>query len=228
MGPRPDGRGRRAPGQGCHAGTWRQWGRDRMAAEGVKQNYGVYGTYSVNGAATGWPRKVGMPRGPHNKSNQASMGPRPDGRGRCRHAGWGGWEARRQWGRDRMAAEGWQTAPAAGPTACVNGAATGWPRKAGVRWEEAASIQSVNGAATGWPRKVCAVDEGLPHALASMGPRPDGRGRQPKGPGAGTGGLASMGPRPDGRGRSTMPRGRRPCRLRVNGAATGWPRKEVV
>ena len=59
-----------------------QWGRDRMAAEGC--------------GATGFdPRR-----------SQASMGPRPDGRGRIVDEGNNLYFVPLQWGRDRMAAEG--------------------------------------------------------------------------------------------------------------------------
>ena len=94
-------------GRGGKKRMSRQWGRDRMAAEGpavrkiVKERHD-----GVNGAATGWPRKVQRAGIIPNDPRQASMGPRPDGRGRpcC--------------GTDRgRAATG------------VNGAATGWPRK---------------------------------------------------------------------------------------------------
>ena len=37
---------------------WRQWGRDRMAAEGRGTELFELRSHSVNGAATGWPRKV--------------------------------------------------------------------------------------------------------------------------------------------------------------------------
>ena len=81
MGPRPDGRGRvmtvvgplaAAPRQwgrdrmaaegplagGTDADTkMRQWGRDRMAAEGGRGGGPALARGGVNGAATGWPRK---------------------------------------------------------------------------------------------------------------------------------------------------------------------------
>ena len=87
--------------------------------------------------------------------------------------------------------------------------------------------------------------------LASMGPRPDGRGTCYSPAGTGTRPLASMGPRPDGRGtsaahptdlrlgtlqwgRDRMAAERRPARpsqtspASFNGAATGWPRNVVI
>ena len=65
----------------CSLAARRQWGRDRMAAEG----YGCGGT---------------------NNEVLASMGPRPDGRGRARLLKGCSELTERQWGRDRMAAEG--------------------------------------------------------------------------------------------------------------------------
>ena len=129
------------------------------------------------------------------------MGPRPDGRGT--RGAWSFPQLPRslQWGRDRMAAERREPFAETIRYVCFNGAATGWPRNAwGVVFSAIAPV-------------------------ASMGPRPDGRGTQ----GAvrrdhsvcllqwgrdrmaaeralefaqGTGCDASMGPRPDGRGTS--------------------------
>ena len=229
----------------------RQWGRDRMAAEG-----------RYDDAAT-------------RERRAASMGPRPDGRGRSTECSTGS------------------------ATGSVNGAATGWPRKGTCGGWGGGSACSVNGAATGWPRKDgiqpfpglgplgrqwgrdrmaaegAQADPILGGLCASMGPRPDGRGRL--GPLRGAGwivsasmgprpdgrgrfviqpslawpGPASMGPRPDGRGRAVLPSmvtatlkrqwGRdrmaaegsppampAPTAASVNGAATGWPRKAAA
>ena len=180
---------------------WRQWGRDRMAAEGCMAP-NVHVTYmGVNGAATGWPRKVGGHVRAHVRPNVASMGPRPDGRGRrdvprqndgAASASMGP----RPDGRGRvLAGQGTFDAPS------VNGAATGWPRKGSVpadfvflderQWgrdrmaaegctggRSPSATPRVNGAATGWPRKEVHVAAGrVIQLLASMGPRPDGRGR---------------------------------------------------
>ena len=43
----------------------RQWGRDRMAAEGICALAGAAPPPRVNGAATGWPRKGQEPRPRH-------------------------------------------------------------------------------------------------------------------------------------------------------------------
>ena len=82
------------------------------------------------------------------------MGPRPDGRGRL-----GGGQSRRT-------------------RSSFNGAATGWPRKAAAPVAAAGGDASFNGAATGWPRKVGALGVVAKPLVASMGPRPDGRGRE--------------------------------------------------
>ena len=82
MGPRPDGRGRGLHDLPRFTNIGRQWGRDRMAAEGTDSD-----RYAL-----------------------ASL--------------------RRQWGRDRMAAEGSRLSAALSIFSNVNGAATGWPRKA--------------------------------------------------------------------------------------------------
>ena len=125
-------------------------GWPRKAAKGFPQ---ITLKARVNGAATGWPRKAALtwiarlrtilasmgprPDGRGREatsdkvlpSSQASMGPRPDGRGRRRASLGGRRCGGRQWGRDRMAAEGGGEGPAPWPGSGVNGAATGWPRK---------------------------------------------------------------------------------------------------
>ena len=134
------------------------------------------------------------------------MGPRPDGRGREQSVV----APPRimvplQWGRGRMAAEGNSLSSRRPESWCrFNGAAAGWPRKAVFM--------------AGPPRGVL---------IASMRPRPDGRGRRRPRREAGRGRLASMAPRPDGRGRLRA-RERTGAGARgFNGAAAGWPRKDV-
>ena len=189
MGPRPDGRGRnlatceplRITGvNGAAAGWPRKAARlPTLPAPGRR----------VNGAAAGWPRKGRQRRPPIHRRRSASMGPRPDGRGRLRLASSPRATATvRQWGRGRMAAEVPHSA--------------GWLRFA----------PRVNGAAAGWPRKGYNRCRGWAGRQASMGPRPDGRGRDAR-PAAARRDQegASMGPRPDGRGRPRQPlRRRRP------------------
>ena len=84
--------------------------------------------------------------------------------------------------------------------ACVNGAAAEWPRN-GFR---AAAVPipgpGVNGAAAEWPRNALHDHVNTSRHLASMGPRPSGRGTLVQLQGDGVGSAASMGPRPSGRG----------------------------
>ena len=84
---------------------------------------------------------------------------------------------------------------------CFNGAATGWPRNAAglePRILEQWRLQ--------WGRDRMAAErlyEGgrrRVHTVASMGPRPDGRGTTPACGCSASAQAASMGPRPDGRG----------------------------
>ena len=271
MGPRPDGRGRRTRGVLTMHAFLRQWGRDRMAAEGKRAHGGPIGPPCVNGAATGWPRKgLCPPQCPCRPS--ASMGPRPDGRGRVNALSeivqhlvrqWGrdrmaaeGVEAYvdsvrrdlRQWGRDRMAAEGSQAVDLYCGVPERQWGRDRMAAEGGLTWQRATREWCVNGAATGWPRKELPAEHPGPAGQASMGPRPDGRGRLRGGPGQHGANCASMGPRPDGRGRARARRNSYIVLLRqwgrdrmaaegfpvrpwsgrgtsVNGAATGWPRK---
>ena len=180
MGPRPDGRGR------CGRGACSPGGR-----------------CSVNGAAAGWPRKVAAGAG-RVRGILPSMGPRPDGRGRRR---------------PRPAGRGGGRSP-------VNGAAAGWPRKAATARSTTSSTPAVNGAAAGWPRKECwRIAPVWPaptvNGAAAGWPRKDigwlERERSNCPP--------SMGPRPDGRGRQFPAMCTAMSAYTVNGAAAGWPRK---
>ena len=145
MGPRPFGRGRPPPAASCRPGlcvngaatVWprkdggrspdqgnarrRQWGRDRLAAEGasspavwIAARRRQWGRDRL--AAEGRYRAGGTVRG-----LAASMGPRPFGRGRlacacrARRA-----QIKRQWGRDRLAAEGVRQRGKADRTPSVN------------------------------------------------------------------------------------------------------------
>ena len=227
-----------------------QWGRGRMAAEGRTLRWGRRPPCPrFNGAAAGWPRKD-CPAQPGLCAQVASMGPRPDGRGRRAGgpgqpltsngfngaaAGWPRKGIRRinaldpifrlQWGRGRMAAEGKGRRKGGVRIACFNGAAAGWPRKVSVRVARGLPYYSFNGAAAGWPRKVVGPERAPEIQSASMGPRPDGRGRQsrpsPLGPSLqlqwGRGRMAAEG--------FSAARRSRPWRS-FNGAAAGWPRKD--
>ena len=134
---------------------------------------------------------------------EASMGPRPFGRGRITMVRRARAPHKLQWGRDLSVAEG------------AFGAAAG------------AGGEGFNGAATFRSRKDRRQVRRHPHDLASMGPRPFGRGRMPvlrqaqeRLP------VASMGPRPFGRGRAAPGTGSSRAALRrFNGAATFRSRK---
>ena len=178
MGPRPDGRGRVLTSA------------DFCMCSGC-----------VNGAATGWPRKATRLLAMQREC-LASMGPRPDGRGRLRPSpempllfaasmgprpdGRGRLRSPREAVRRLVASMGPRPDGRGRHVAVrharvgrrVNGAATGWPRKATPPRSRSRSATGVNGAATGWPRKGCPAGRPPPGpGPASMGPRPDGRGR---------------------------------------------------
>ena len=206
MGPRPDGRGRSSTAWNCSSsrpsfnGAAAGWPRKA----GTRQRSRCWAG-SFNGAAAGWPRKAcRVPS--YAREVRASMGPRPDGRGRDVSAlvqvaygglqwgrgrmaaeggecvGGGGAECGLQWGRGRMAAEGRQSRRRPRARRCFNGAAAGWPRK-DASIEHGLLVEfGFNGAAAGWPRKVRAWQINCKGKPASMGPRPDGRGRRPQRP----------------------------------------------
>ena len=107
----------------------------------------------------------------------ASMGPRPDGRGRLLGMATLVITLALQWGRGRMAAEG-----ALHRTADTMGGMLQWGRgRMAAEGRYAPLLRSVsagfNGAAAGWPRKVSHGRARDTMHGASMGPRPDGRGR---------------------------------------------------
>ena len=250
MGPRPDGRGRfgaggRAPERRKASMGPRPDGRGRSL--GPRRPCGAI---RVNGAAAGWPRKAPASRtkkwpwmrqwGRGRMAAEggdaaveadlyalASMGPRPDGRGRPRSGSPPCASlAMRQWGRGRMAAEGASLRPLQGGAdrASMGPRPDGRGRLRPDRIEPAVADQRQ------WGRGRMAAEGGValfapaPRQAASMGPRPDGRGRAVRQVAKHAQVDASMGPRPDGRGRTS---GRKtpatpPC---VNGAAAGWPRK---
>ena len=226
MGPRPDGRGRRYGRRGGGG----QLPRVNGAAAGWPRKVEVCinpspRRNSVNGAAAGWPRK-GLACRPRRSGARASMGPRPDGRGRrpdrpavrgrARRvngaaAGWPrkvlpiaealrpGW---RQWGRGRMAAEGAGQGDLGAGVPRVNGAAAGWPRKGLIGRRRLAVFRASMGPRPDGRGRGAARIHGVYEYTASMGPRPDGRGRTSSVNFNSSAAAASMGPRPDGRGRS--------------------------
>ena len=108
-----NGAAARRPRKAC-AGAWplairasRQWGRGQTAAESLIDSV---------------VRPTAMP---------ASMGPRPDGRGKPHRGEAVMVRGKRQWGRGQTAAESRAPLPPRGIRVCVNGAAARRPRKAG-------------------------------------------------------------------------------------------------
>ena len=202
-----------------------QWGRGRMAAEGGPVMTSYHAEYvGFNGAAAGWPRKgVGIRDPDPNKPLQwgrGRMAAEGRRRGACRSttSGFNG------------AAAGWPRKVARAAREWVkdwgfNGAAAGWPRKAGRRGLSSRGPARFNGAAAGWPRKVVDVIMGRLVTSASMGPRPDGRGRphiwcrRPRATSCFNGAAAGW---PRKGALRAAPRRRHRC---FNGAAAGWPRK---
>ena len=154
-----------------------QWGRGRMAAEG-----------SPRSSTPAWGRA-------------ASMGPRPDGRGRPFGVLTFSFGSSLQWGRGRMAAEGRVVGLVVAALAGFNGAAAGWPRKDHGARRAHRQHDRFNGAAAGWPRKgkyaqICSSAQTGFNGAAAGWPRKEHAGNS-----KGYGADASMGPRPDGRGR---------------------------
>ena len=130
-----------------------------------------------------WGRDLSAAEGPWQRSQRRWRGRRQWGRDLS--AAEGGspeelkrYDSRRQWGRDLSAAEGWIT------SRCYE------------------QVFRVNGAATSRPRKAPRLTDPSITLVASMGPRPLGRGRNGYGHDNRPPQRASMGPRPLGRGRA--------------------------
>ena len=180
MGPRPFGRGRKhLPTKRRRNARGLQWGRDLSVAEGCRRRAArPLEVFSFNGAATFRSRKVGHQPRQRRALFNASMGPRPFGRGRillgwimatpkqvlqwgrdlsvAEGAGPAGGSAggdKLQWGRDLSVAEGMPIPRAAPPTTSFNGAATFRSRKAPVVRRPLRLPLSFNGAATFRSRK---------------------------------------------------------------------------
>ena len=124
-------------------------GRGKLTAAEQRQNAGA----GVNGAAAKRPRKAGGLRQVRAAGTMASMGPRPNGRGKPAAPPMAIWARTRQWGRGQTAAESWRYKRRCRQSACVNGAAAKRPRKV-----------------VSPPRRPVS-------SAASMGPRPNGRGK---------------------------------------------------
>ena len=206
-----------------------QWGRGRMAAEGGKGRLDRRRSpRRFNGAAAGWPRKGG-----HANAGLRGNAGLQWGRGRMAAEGGEYLGRRfgvllLQWGRGRMAAEGTSGTgrgqeggdASMGPrpdgrgrsmtghgrtyaSKCFNGAAAGWPRKVAKQGPFAAVPPGLQWGRGRMAAEGCGIRRGLRRHDASMGPRPDGRGRR----------ICSS-PSPNA--------------LCFNGAAAGWPRKAPV
>ena len=228
----------------------RQWGRGQTAAERAQRIH-----ESALCSRRQWGRgqtaaESAKPRGKPRRCRRASMGPRPNGRGKKTDTPDGSVWWQRQWGRGQTAAERRRTAQ-----------------------RTSAGSRRVNGAAAKRPRKGRRQGRRRPNPRASMGPRPNGRGKaaalaraavrawrqwgrgqtaaerlyQPfgrprllqrqwgRGQTAAESGdpkalactilPASMGPRPNGRGKQPWPSPAMRVGSGVNGAAAKRPRK---
>ena len=177
MGPRPNGRGKLSPSREGAPRRLRQWGRGQTAAESPCRPCRIGRTSCVNGAAAKRPRK--------------GLGGQDAGRRRYGVNGAAAKRPRKAKGRPQRALADVR----------VNGAAAKRPRKADARraaalprpqrqWgrgqtaAERRSMErlsmrplSVNGAAAKRPRKARGALGVVGGAVASMGPRPNGRGK---------------------------------------------------
>jgi len=174
MGPRPFGRGDRAPsrpavGLECFNGAaafrprrrdcwWHyrqyyvlQWGRGLSAAETSPPTKPSGPTPSFNGAAAFRPRRPGLPL---NQAGAETL----------------------QWGRGLSAAETTEQSPHSDTAQRFNGAAAFRPRRREAIGKGAQIVLRFNGAAAFRPRRPPLTRILLETNAASMGPRPFGRG----------------------------------------------------
>ena len=180
----------------------RQWGRGQTAAEsarrralcahgeasmGPRPNGRGKTLYTVQIRATSpasmGPRPNGRGKGPGRVQAvlvvRASMGPRPNGRGKSTYIMTPLRRGRRQWGRGQTAAERCST----GTVRSISPSTRQWGRgQTAAERPRAAQFAErrpgVNGAAAKRPRKVRGDRHVDPHGGASMGPRPNGRGKR--------------------------------------------------
>ena len=178
MGPRPNGRGKLAAKilsvGWTHGVNGAAAKRPRKAPSPRRR---ASRPTCVNGAAAKRPRKAVAFRANRLARGKASMGPRPNGRGKTQNSLGLLVVILRQWGRGQTAAE-------RGSTVAFFRAANErqWGRgqtAAERRWRAASPLTR----------------------FASMGPRPNGRGKLERTPMPRQPQLASMGPRPNGRGK---------------------------
>ena len=178
MGPRPRGRGdpipRRRPGAGISF--------NGAAPKRTRRPLEVLAVWSM-ARSLQWGRaqedaETGYVNRPGGPVHQASMGPRPRGRGDSRSSVTTAGFAWLQWGRAQEDAETFTSGSA---TACpwrrFNGAAPKRTRRRGDGIRPAPRNPSFNGAAPKRTRRHAEVlDQRRAALLASMGPRPRGRG----------------------------------------------------
>ena len=134
MGPRPNGRGKFLAAELLGPRFYLQWGRGQTAAERSRSQRPRAASQTFNGAAAKRPRKDAYWASGPIRRVLPSMGPRPNGRGKCVL----GYRLLRngnlQWGRGQTAAESGGHGPRLHLfTNAFNGAAAKRPRKVGVR-----------------------------------------------------------------------------------------------
>ena len=177
MGPRPCGRGRSSwvlIGRRPHWASMgpRPCGRGRRLAATQ-----VVPLPSFNGATALRPWTA-MRRACRPGEDLASMGPRPCGRGRRRRRGSSAKRRRRlQWGHGLAAVDGAGTRTLAMPLACFNGATALRPWTANTTMRFMRGMASFNGATALRPWTGDDRHGDRRRLVASMGPRPCGRGR---------------------------------------------------
>ena len=226
MGPRPFGRGRTTVSIRGREGSGLQWGRDLSVAEGPPGQAPLQTTLNgFNGAATFRSRKALRPNG--LRIGDAGFNGAATFRSRkgTRNRRTPGKRARLQWGRDLSVAEGGMLSGRPSVPPGFNGAATFRSRKVRTNGgRQAHDIASMGPRPFGRGR--CpALRHRRRRAPASMGPRPFGRGRAIVCIENSMASMASMGPRPFGRGRESIARKRDSGLIRFNGAATFRSRK---
>ena len=223
MGPRPRGRGNMSGPRKRSVPGSLQWGHGHVAVEILRTTSHRRRKACFNGATATWPWKCGF-AGWVARGRQASMGPRPRGRGNSTTGGvlvdadglqWGHghvaveirehYAALRsqnqlQWGHGHVAVEMTVACLVHQPLPSFNGATATWPWKWGECCKAVGDALGFNGATATWPWKCSTVASKGTGSAASMGPRPRGRGndRGCRVPGSDL--PASMGPRPRGRG----------------------------
>src|SRR5581483_4817007 len=228
MGPRPSGRGNRITSTRPEAGAMLQWGRDHLVAETPPRGPGGEPTGSFNGAATIWSRKLTLRAWSLSSSSRFNGAATIWSRKPARLGGRAGLLAALQWGRDHLVAETSDSCTRRSASGRFNGAATIWSRKPVkngllsdasrvLQWGRdhlvaetgASSLDVLRAAVLQWGRDHLVAETSTGLALGNQ-----------------THDVASMGPRPSGRGNPGPCTASRWCWTRFNGAATIWSRKQ--